>query len=115
MDIKRYYKLSEVAELLSLPQKTIIYQWEKTFNIDIRRNKKNRKKYTIENIKTFQYIKLKKDMGWSDIQIRKNINNYNSEQENPEKNKVEAILILERIAKEIEIFISLSSSHFNSK
>lgn len=62
---KKYYKISEVADILGLPQSTLRF-WEKKFTvIKPKRNEKGRRMYTpadIERLKMVTYLVKEKGL-----------------------------------------------------
>lgn len=80
---KRYYKISEVAEILNIPASTLRF-WEKEFTIiKPKRNAKNTRFYTpadVETIKMVYYLVKEKGLKLDAAQQEIKVNRHNISQ-----------------------------------
>lgn len=68
MSVKKY-TISEVASILEYETHVLRF-YESEFDIEVPRNKSNRREYTTKEIETFQYVKTLKDQGYNNFQIK---------------------------------------------
>jgi len=69
LSVKKY-TISEVANILDYETHVLRF-YENEFDIDVPRNKSNRREYTTKEIETFQYIKTLKDQEYNNNQIKR--------------------------------------------
>ena len=69
MSVKKY-TISEAANILQYETHVLRF-YESEFDIDVPRNKSNRREYTTKEIETFQYIKTLKDQEYNNNQIKR--------------------------------------------
>lgn len=104
---KKYYKISDVAEILNIPASTLRF-WEKEFTIiKPKRNAKNTRFYTAKDIETIRMVHyLVKEKGLkldaAQQQIRINRNNVSK--------RVEVIDRLKSVRSRLEKMISAIES-----
>lgn len=63
------YTISEVANILDYETHVLRF-YENEFEIEVPRNKSNRRQYTNKEIEIFQYVKSLKDQGYNNNQIK---------------------------------------------